>query len=209
LSRAFGSPQITAERLGLALEQFLITKVSQEAKFDRAVRGEATFTEEEKRGLQLFVTEHDPKRGLRGADCFHCHGGNLFTSQKFANNGIDAKFEDKGRNLVTGEDADLGLFKVPSLRNVEVTGPYMHDGRFSTLEEVVEHYNSGVKQSATLDPNLAKHPAGGLGLSDSDKQALVAFLETLTDDSFLRTEAMNRAGESNVKRESTARTDLR
>jgi cytochrome c peroxidase len=82
---------------------------------------------------------------------------------------------------VTGKASDLGKFAVPSLRNIALTGPYMHDGRLQTLDEVVEHYVSGVKRSATLDPNIAKHPDGGLPLSAADKNALVAFLKTLTD----------------------------
>jgi cytochrome c peroxidase len=182
---------VTAERVALALEQFLLTLISQDSKFDRASRKIETLTAEERRGLELFVTEHDPARGLRGADCFHCHGGNLFTSGQLANNGLPALGAtggkgDEGRFDVTGNEADRGKFKVPSLRNVAATGPYMHDGRFATLEEVVEHYDRGVQRSATLDPNLAKHPASGLGLSAEDKRALVAFLKTLTDETFLR-----------------------
>jgi cytochrome c peroxidase len=88
--------------------------------------------------------------------------------------------------LVTGTESDRGKFKTPTLRNIALTAPYMHDGRFSTLEEVVEHYSSGVKRSATLDPNLAKHPVEGLRLSAEDKRALVAFLKTLTDEAFVR-----------------------
>ncbi len=85
---------------------------------------------------------------------------------------------------ITGNAADRGKFKTPSLRNIALTAPYMHDGRFATLEEVIDHYNSGVNRTATLDPNLGKHPAGGLGLSNDEKQALVAFLKTLTDHEF-------------------------
>ena len=85
---------------------------------------------------------------------------------------------------VTGSEADRGKFKTPSLRNVAVRAPYMHDGRFATLEEVVEHYNSGVRRRPNLDPNLAKHPAEGLGLTEEEKGELVAFLRTLTDESF-------------------------
>ena len=186
-AKAFGSSTITAERLGLALEQYLLTLVSQDSKFDGAVRGETKLTPVEQRGLELFITEHDPSRNLRGADCFHCHGGNLFTNQGFANNGIDA-MPETGRGAVTGLPADFGKFRVPSLRNIAVTGPYMHDGRFATLEQVIEHYDHGVSRSDTLDPNLAKHPAAGLGLSAPDKTALAAFLRTLTDGAFLKTD---------------------
>jgi cytochrome c peroxidase len=178
---AFDPPDINAEKIALALEQFLLTLTSFDAKFDRVLRGEEQFTPEEQRGFELFSTEYDPRRGQFGADCFHCHGGPLFQSQNFANNGLDECPADIGRAKVTGKDSDLGKFSVPSLRNVELTGPYMHDGRFGTLDEAVEHYATGVKRSATLDPNLAKHPDGGVPLSTEDKRALVAFLKTLTD----------------------------
>ena len=91
---------------------------------------------------------------------------------------------DIGREKVTGKASDRGKFSVPSLRNVAVTAPYMHDGRFRTLEDVVEHYSTGIPRSPTLDPNLAKHPDGGVPLNDDDKKALVAFLKTLTDEQF-------------------------
>lgn len=185
---AFGSPQVTPERLALALEQFLLTLVSQDSKFDRAARKLAVLTPQEQRGLQLFVTEHDPARGLRGADCFHCHGGNLFSNHQFMNNGLPARTNDSGRMEVTRLESDRGKFKVPSLRNVAVTAPYMHDGRFATLEEVIRHYNGPMHRSATLDPNLAKHPAAGLGLGADDQAALVAFLRTLTDEQFVQAE---------------------
>jgi cytochrome c peroxidase len=178
---AFGSHEITPEKIALALENYLLTLTSFDAKFDRVLRGEAKFTAEEQRGFELFSTEYDPRRGQFGADCFHCHGGPLFQGQAFANNGLDAEPADTGRELVTGNAADRGKFAVPSLRNVALTAPYMHDGRFATLEEVVDHYATGVVRSATLDPNLAKHPDGGVPLSATDKQALVAFLKTLTD----------------------------
>jgi cytochrome c peroxidase len=181
---AFGSHEITAEKIALALENYLLTLTSFDAKFDRVLRGEEKFTAEEQRGFELFSTEYDPRRGQYGADCFHCHGGPLFQSQGFANNGLDSDFSDIGRCKVTGKNADAGKFSVPSLRNVAVTAPYMHDGRFQTLAEVVEHYCTGVKRSTTLDPNIAKHPDGGVPLSDVDKAALVAFLKTLTDAQF-------------------------
>ena len=181
---AFGSAGITSERLAMALEQFLLTLVSQESKFDRAVRKLTDLAEDEKRGLQLFVTEFDPKRGLRGADCFHCHGGTLFTDHQFHNNGLPLDDADIGRMAVTGAAADRGKFKAPSLRNIARTAPYMHDGRFAALEDVIEHYSSGVQRSETLDPNLAKHPAAGIELTAEQKHDLVAFLKTLTDEPF-------------------------
>ncbi len=181
---AFGSPEVTAEKISLALENYLLTLTSFNAKFDRVVRGEETFTAAEQRGFELFSTEYDPRRGQFGADCFHCHGGPLFQSQAFANNGSDGAFTDIGREKVTRKASDRGKFSVPSLRNVEVTAPYMHDGRFRTLEDVIRHYSTGIPRSATLDPNLAKHPDGGVPLSAADKNALVAFLKTLTDTKF-------------------------
>lgn len=183
--RAFGTKEIDADRVARALEQFLLTLVSYHSKFDRAMQGEESLTEQEKRGFELFITEYDPRRGFYGADCFHCHGGPFFTNHGFANNGLDDKFKDAGLSEISGREFDRGRFAVPSLRNVAVTAPYMHDGRFKTLEEVVEHYSTGVKNSPTLDPNIAKHPPGGVPLSEADKKALVAFMKTLTDDSFL------------------------
>jgi len=180
---AFGGPEITADRVARALEQYLLTLVSHDSKFDRVARVGEILTAEEQRGFELFHTEYDPRRGLFGADCFHCHGGALFTDSAFHNNGLDLPeaTPDEGRSAVTGRAADFGKFKTPSLRNVAVTAPYMHDGRFNTLEEAVAHYCSGVKRGGTLDPNLAKHPDGGLALGAADQKALVAFLRTLTD----------------------------
>jgi cytochrome c peroxidase len=182
---AFGSPEITSDKIARALEQFLLVQVSFNSKFDRVLNGQEKFTEQEQRGYELFNTEYDPYHGQYGADCFHCHGGPLFQSQSFANNGLDSAFSDLGLYKTTHRAGDEGKFSVPSLRNVAVTAPYMHDGRFRTLEEVVEHYCTGMKRSATLDPNLAKHPDGGVPLNAADKRSLVAFLKTLTDEKFV------------------------
>ena len=179
---AFGSLEITAEKIGLAVENFLLTLTSFDAKFDRALRGKATLSADEQRGFELFMTEFDPRTGQRGADCFHCHGGPLFSDHQFHNNGLAPSEDDPGRFRVTKLEADRGKFATPSLRNIARTAPYMHDGRFATLEEVVAHYSSGVKRTATLDPNLAKHPEGGLQLSREDQRALVAFLKTLGEE---------------------------
>ncbi len=178
---AFGTPEITAQRIGLALEQFMLTLVAADSKFDRSRRGAAQLTEEEQQGFALFATEYDPVRGKRGADCFHCHGGTLFTDFGFRSNGLDLASVDAGRAVVTGKPTDAGKFKTPSLRNVAVTAPYMHDGRIGTLEEVVAHYDHGVRRAANLDPNLAKHPDAGLQLTSDEQKALLAFLRTLTD----------------------------
>ena len=181
---AFGSPEITAEKISLALENYLLTLTSFDSKFDRVLRGEEKFTATEQRGFELFSTEYDPRRGQFGADCFHCHGGPLFQSQAFANNGSDGAFVDIGREKITGKASDRGKFSTPSLRNIALTAPYMHDGRFRTLAEVVQHYSSGIPRSPTLDPNLAKHPDGGVPLTADDQQALVSFMNTLTDEKF-------------------------
>jgi cytochrome c peroxidase len=175
---AFGTPEITSEKIGLALEQYLLTLTAHDSRFDQALRGKATFNEDEKRGFELFMTEYEPRTGQLGADCFHCHGGPLFSDHQFHHNGLAS--DDPGRAKVTGAASDQGKFATPSLRNIALTAPYMHDGRFATLEEVVEHYSSGIQRGPTLDPNLAKHPPNGLNLGTADKAALVAFLKTLT-----------------------------
>ena len=179
---AFGSPEITAEKLALALENYLLTLTSAPAKFDRVLAGRESFTEGERRGFELFMTEYEPRTGQRGADCFHCHGGALFTDHQFHNNGLAVQGDDAGRLRVTGLDADRGKFATPGLRNVARRAPYMHDGRFETLEEVVAHYDHALTRGPTLDPNLAKHPESGLHLSAEDQQAIVAFLRTLNSD---------------------------
>ena len=185
---AFGPGEITADKMTIALESFVLTLTSFDSRFDRAARGADTLTEEEKRGFQLFITESDPRRQQFGADCFHCHGSNLFSDFTFHNNGLALDPGDTGREQVTHVAADKGKFVTPSLRNVELTAPYMHDGRFNTLEEVIDHYDHGVHNSPTLDPNIAKHQNGRLNLSDADKRALVAFLKTLTDERFVSQE---------------------
>jgi cytochrome c peroxidase len=181
---AFGNKEITQERIGLALEQYMYSLVSGDSKFDRVQRGLDTFSISEKKGQILFNTEFNPASGITGADCFHCHGDINFTNNEYLNNGLDSIFTDKGRALVTGRANDEGKFKVPSLRNVEVTGPYMHDGRFKTLEEVVEHYNSGIRFSSTLDPNMHTIRQG-LQLTASEKRDLINFMKTLTDQTYL------------------------
>ena len=130
------------------------------------------------------MTEYEPRMGSYGADCFHCHGGALFTDHQFHNNGLSVNVADLGRFKVTKLDADKEKFATPSLRNVELTAPYMHDGKFATLDDVVAHYDHGIHRTPTLDPNLAKHPREGLRLSRQDQDALVAFLKTLTDEKF-------------------------
>lgn len=187
-TRAFGDATVTSERVSLALEQFMLTMVSNNAKYDKWKNGAATLTDSEERGRQLFFTEFDPFGSERGAECFHCHAGFNFTNDEFMNNGLDADAEqaDEGRQKVTDNPMDKARFKVPSLRNIALTAPYMHDGRFATLEEVIDHYNTGVKSSATVDELMQYNlQPGGLQLTAQDKADLVAFLKTLTDETFL------------------------
>jgi len=183
--KAFGSTQVTSERMALAMEQFMNSIVSVNSKYDQYLNGTATLDTNEERGRVLFFAEFNPGfPSLSGADCQHCHSGLNFENGRYLNNGLDTdlQMQDEGRKKVTGQSRDLGLFKITSLRNIELTPPYMHDGRFTTLEQVVDHYNSGLKSSSTLDPTLV-YPLnnGGLRLSDEDKRDLVAFLKTLTD----------------------------
>lgn len=181
---AFGDPEISSERVVISIEQYLLTQTSFDSRFDRAAKGEAELTEQERRGFELFMTENDPRLGLRGADCFHCHSGAFFTNHRFHNNGLPPAGGDLGLEHATGRATDRFRFSTPSLRNVAITAPYMHDGRFATLEEVVDFYSEGVHRSPTLDPNVAKHRGKGLDLTDEEKAALVAFLKTLTDPRF-------------------------
>lgn len=185
--RAFGDATVTSDRAGQALEQFMFTLVSNQSKYDHYKRNEATLTDSEERGRKLFFEEFDPFGTEHGAECFHCHGGFNFSNDEYMNNALDtdADQSDIGRQKVTNDPADHAKFRVPSLRNIALTAPYMHDGRFATLEEVVEHYNSGAKASATADELLqySLQPSG-LQLTVQNKADLVAFLRTLTDDSF-------------------------
>ena len=183
--RAFNTDTITPDLMSLAMEQFMNTIISGSSTFDRVERGEASFSASEQRGRDLFFGEVDPNSGKVGGECFHCHGGVNFSNSQFMNNGLDSEpeFTDLGRFTVTQNPADRARFITTSLRNIALTPPYMHDGRFSTLEEVVEHYNTGVKRSPTLELPLMQFNIrpGGLGLSAQDKTDLVAFLRTLTD----------------------------
>ncbi len=174
--QVFGTAQVTSKEVSYALAQYVRSIISCNSKFDRYKRYEENLTLSELNGMTIFYTEK--------GDCFHCHTPGLFTDESFHNNGIDSLFVgvNAGRYNVTGNSADLGKFKSPTLRNIELTAPYMHDGRFQTLEQVVEHYNSGVHVTPTVDPIMTK-PAKlyGLLLSTQEKADLVAFLKTLTD----------------------------
>ena len=182
-AQAFSPGTITREHISLALENYLLTLVSYDSKFDAAMLGKAVLTDSEKRGFELFMTEYEPRSRRYGADCFHCHGCALFTDNQFHNNGL-LPGTDTGRSEFTGLPSDDFKFSTPSLRNVALTAPYMHDASLDTLEAVIEHYDNSIHYSATLDPNLLKHPRDGIQLSSEDKQALVDFLMALSDPKF-------------------------
>ena len=173
---AFNAEQITSKEIAYALAQFIRTLVSDKAKFDRIVSGDEDFTDAEYRGFEIFMTEK--------GDCFHCHGSILFTDLGFHNNGLDSDPES-GRYAVTEKAVDRGKFKTPTLRNIEFTGPYMHDGRYNTLEEVIDFYSEGLQFSETIDPLMKNVQQGGVQLTTQEKSDLLAFLKTLTDTSYL------------------------
>lgn len=182
---AFGSDSITADRMMQALSQFMMTMVSATSRYDYFLRGDAAaLTVQEKDGLSIFKQK-----------CASCHAGELFTDQKFRNNGLTPnRINDQGRYAITLNADDRLKFKVPSLRNVGLTAPYMHDGRFTTLEQVLDHYandkpgsKDSIYVSPTLDPLLSV--AGqkrGISLTSSEKQSIIAFLKTLNDDDFIK-----------------------
>jgi len=177
--KAFGTDSITIPLLMKAIAQYERTLLSGNSRYDKYVRKEAggTLSAQELRGLAIYSDE-------TLGDCFHCHSlGSTFTDFEYRNTGLDAVYADGGRFLVTGLDADKGKFKTPSLRNIAVTAPYMHDGRFATLEECIAHYNTGFKPHPNLDPLLSHATKGRM--SAQDVQDLTAFLHTLTDEDFL------------------------
>jgi cytochrome c peroxidase len=183
--RAYDDEEITEEKMGLALEQFMLSIVSNQSKYDRYLAGEVALSDSEERGRVLFEMEYNPFfPEFSGADCTHCHGGKNFENDQYMNNGLDtdAAFTDLGRENVTQSASDRAKFKVPSLRNVGITAPYMHDGRFQTLEQVVNHYNQGIRSSSTVDPTVENTRESGLFLTPQDKTDLVNFLHTLTDE---------------------------
>jgi len=190
-TRAFGTAEITSEKMALAMEQFMLSIVSNDSKYDKYIAGNAQLTESEERGRALYFQEYNPFfPDDSGADCAHCHGGDNFENDLYMNNGLDtdAEFTDIGREEVTMDAADRAKFKVPTLRNIAVTPPYMHDGRFQTLEEVINHYNEGIQESSTADQTVLNTKDTGLFLTEQDKQDLVNFLHTLTDETFLNNE---------------------
>ena len=189
--KAFGTPGIDSTRAAKAIAQFLRTMISGSSKYDVMYKFE--------NGLPLSASEqgiyssisleawagYDLFKSLNGADCFHCHNGPLMQVKKFSNNGLDATFTDLGRGGITGNPNDNGKFKVPTLRNIAYSAPYMHDGRFATLDEVINHYSSGVSTSPTIDPLIEYASQGGVQLDAFEKDLLKQFLLTLSDESFI------------------------
>jgi cytochrome c peroxidase len=179
--RAFGSDSITTVKLAKAIAQFERSLISANSNFDKVERRERLRTESERNGFIIYSTEK--------GDCFHCHGNAgspFFTDFKFHNNGLEAMPKDSGLMRVTGRSEDFGLMKTPTLRNLSFTAPYMHDGRFATLMEVIEFYNSGTKNSPTVDPMISKNfHKGGLNLTPVEKIDLLNFLLSLNDSSFV------------------------
>lgn len=176
--KAFGTEEITDARFFMALSQFMLMAVSANSKYDQVMRGEngATFTEAEQKGY-LFFQKH----------CATCHSEPLFTDRSYRNNGLQpSRVNDVGRDSVTLNPFDRYKFKVPSLRNWQYTAPYMHDGRFLTLNRVLEHYRSGMVASETLDPVFQQpDESPGIPMTEEEKGNLTAFLQTLNDREFV------------------------
>lgn len=193
--KAFGEKKITSESIAKAIAQFERTLISANSRYDKIVIGEVNPTEQEQRAIELFMTHPIPEAGLRGANCGDCHGSHLTTLNTFHDNGLDTKPKDAGRQSFTQQSFDFGKMRVPSLRNIALTGPYMHDGRFATLEEVLDHYNEHLKESPNLDPLLmeASNEINGntLNLTEQEKKDILVFLHLLTDEEFVNNEAFS------------------
>jgi cytochrome c peroxidase len=169
---AYGDSVITGEHMLKCISQFMLTMVSANSKYDKVRRGEDTFTVREAKGYAIFQK-----------NCAACHTEPLFTNMQFENNGlpVDDSLKDIGKMKITRKSQDSLKFKVPTLRNIEFSQPYMHDGRFKTLNQVLNYYIMGVSHSPTLNPRLQK----GIYLSNNEKVELISFLLTLTDKEFL------------------------
>lgn len=172
---AFGTEEVTLPYMLYALSQFTNMMISADSKYDKYIRGEESFTSLETEGMTLFKEK-----------CASCHSGELFTDFSYRNNGLDDTFADKGRNRITSLKSDIGKFRVPSLRNVELTAPYMHNARFKTLEQVLDHYDNGMVYYETIDTSFVKDTGLGIDLTEKEKKAIIEFLYTLTDYSFVQ-----------------------
>jgi len=191
---AFGTRTITNDLVLKALTQFERTLISGNSRFDKFTKTQQGLTADELAGLKLYTTHISP-RIIRGAECFHCHTLPLASSNfaaQFFNNGLDLTFSDPGRGGVTRLPSDNGKFIAPTLRNITLTAPYMHDGRFTTLEQVLDHYSDHVQMASPgLDVNLIQgindpiFNPGHMGLTATEKRQVIAFLKTLTDSTFI------------------------
>ncbi|MFD1553066.1 cytochrome-c peroxidase [Putridiphycobacter roseus] len=187
--KAFNTNIIDSVLVAKALAQFQRTLLSGDAPFDRYFRGEPTgysHADDQNMIKGYYVFLADAVSG--GGDCAHCHGDEtnpLFTDNLFHNNGLDEMFTDLGLGAVTGNPNDNGKFKTPTLRNLLFSAPYMHDGRFQTLDQVIDHYSFGLKNSATIDPLMKNVANGGVQLNSENRALLMAFLISLTDSSFI------------------------
>lgn len=170
---AFGTEEITIQRMQKALAQFTVSMITANSKYDQVKRGENVYTDYEQRGYQLYKV-----------NCASCHPEPMFTDYSYRNIGlkVDPNLEDYGRLVVTGKKEDSLKFKVPSLRNVSITFPYMHDGRYQSLKTCIEHYGNNIQQSSTLDPSLAN----GIHFNSNEIIDLVAFLRALTDSTLTK-----------------------
>ena len=190
--RAFNEEGIDSVKVSKAIAQFLRTLVSGESKYDVMYKYENSMTLNSNEQAILGTIDpeewagYDLFKSLNGADCFHCHNGPLMQVKKFSNNGLmPNSINDFGRAIVTNNPEDNYKFKVPTLRNIALTAPYMHDGRFATLDEVIEHYSSGIHMSPTIDPLIEFGSQGGVQLDAQEKYLLKKFLLTLTDNNFI------------------------
>ncbi len=192
---AFGSATISPDRVAKALAQFQRSLISAGTRYDQIARGEVQATERERRAIDLFFTHPEPAAPipLRGGNCGDCHGSNLTTLNTFHNNGLDVIPNDLGLGAITGRATDHGKMRAPSLRNIALTAPYMHDGRFKTLQEVLDHYNEHIQPTANLDPLItaASNEIRGksLALTPKEKEDIIFFLQMLTDSSFVNNPA--------------------
>jgi cytochrome c peroxidase len=194
--------ELSSGTIARALAVFLRTLVSSSSRYDRFLRGELTLGAQEEWGRKLFMAHPDVKVSLRGGNCIDCHSQFLTAGfgtrlDGFANNGLDDEaLLQPGLQEHTGNPLHRGMFKVPTLRNIALTAPYMHDGRFATLEQVLQHYNEGIRASSTLSPLIAEANNQGattpdrisLDLTDEEQAAIIAFLHTLTDEEFVSAE---------------------
>lgn len=187
--KAFGTREITGDRISKALSQFERSLISANSKYDQYLQGEYKLTESELSGLNLFMSAPQPDIGVRGGNCQHCHGVPKTFTDMFHNNGLDSVYTDGGREDITKSASDKGRFRVPTLRNIDLTGPYMHDGRFKSLAEVLDHYSDHIKQNETLSPFIGEvsndRGAIGLKLTQREKEDIINFLHTLTDEDFI------------------------